>query len=68
MNVIRITVEEESCGGGRREMEEEEDCGDECRFKGKRRFSVFFFYVKNEFRETVFLPVLVFHVGKPLFK
>ena len=49
-------------------MEEEEDCGDGCRFKGREVGSVFFFYVKNEFRETVFLPVLVFHVGKPLLK
>ena len=43
MNVIRITVEEDSCGGGRRKMEEEEDCGDGCRFKGREVGSVFFF-------------------------
>ena len=41
-------------------MEEEEDCGDGCRFKGKKVGSVFFFYLKIEFRETVFLPVLFF--------
>ena len=69
MNVIRFSGEEESCGGGRREMEEEEDCGDGCWFKGREVGSVFFFsYVKNEFSEMVFLPALFFHVRKPLFK
>ena len=28
-------------------MEEEEDCGDECRFKGKEVGSVFFFLREN---------------------
>ena len=43
-------------------MEEEADCGDGCRFKGKEVGSVIFFYVKIAFRKTVFLPDLFFFV------
>ena len=54
---------------GVREMEEEEDCGNGCRFKGKELGSVFFIYVKIEFRETIlFCRFCFFHVRKPLFK
>ena len=34
---------------GVREMEEEEDCGDGCRFKGKEIGLVFFFFLRENY-------------------
>ena len=49
-------------------MEEEADCGDGCRFKGKEVGSVIFFYVKIAFRKTVFLPDLFFSCMEAAFQ